>query len=388
MKYTILVVNHNRIILSLIQQAFASESDKYVFLSAETGEAALDISSEKQPDLIVMDWEIPGMSGKETIERIKDNFETKDIPVIMITPPGKLPDAFESGAIDFIHKPIDKTELIVRVKSTLSLFKLLRGVIEQSERLEHQSEMLEQQKRQLEQEKKKTDALLLNILPYEIAEQLKNKGVVQAKHYRTVSVLFTDFKGFTKISETLTSDEIIKELSICFEKFDEVIEQHYIEKIKTIGDAYMCAGGLPIRNKSNPIDCVLAGLKIQKFMRDFNRIKEALNQPVWQLRVGIHTGNVIAGVIGKKKFAYDIWGDTVNTASRMESSGEVGKLNVSGSTYKHIKDYFDCTYRGKIQAKNKGEIDMYFVDGLKPEYAEDEEGVFPNKQFMEILSFF
>jgi class 3 adenylate cyclase len=266
------------------------------------------------------------------------------------------------------------------------MFKLIKDIVTQSEILETQSKELEEKNASLEVEQEKTDTLLLNILPYEIAEQLKNKGTVDAKIYRRVSVLFTDFKGFTKISEKLSPSEIIKELGVFFAHFDEIIGGHFIEKIKTIGDAYMCVGGLPLRNKSNPIDTVLAGLKMQDFANRINAEKIKNGQEPWNLRLGIHTGKVVAGVIGKKKFAYDIWGDTVNTASRMESAGEIGKVNISGDTHKYIEEYFDCEHRGKIEAKNKGEIDMYFVHGLKPEYADAGSNIKPNKKFLEILS--
>ncbi len=400
MKYTILVADDNKIILSLIKHIFDSEEQIFSILTAENGHAAYELAVHKNPDLILMDMEMPVMDGVTSLRQLKANDKTRDIPVIMITASKNLQQAFDAGAIDFIHKPIDKIELIVRVKSTLSMYKLLHGIMKQAEELEkktdkleeqaaelgRQSAELERQKKFIEDEKKKSDTLLLNILPYEVAEQLKNKGTVKPRHYRMVSVFFTDFKGFTKISESLTTDELIQELSICFEKFEEITGAHYLEKIKTIGDAFMCVGGIPMRNRSNPFDAVLAGLQIQSFMNEYNRIKQSLNQPKWELRVGIHTGEVIAGVIGKKKFAYDIWGDTVNTASRMESSSEVGKVNISGTTFEHIKDYFNCTYRGKIAAKNKGDIDMYFVEGLKPEYADDEKGLCPNSKFLAVLS--
>jgi class 3 adenylate cyclase len=180
-----------------------------------------------------------------------------------------------------------------------------------------------------------------------------------------VSVLFTDFKGFTKIAEKLTPAELVEELNTCFLEFDHIIDKHNLEKIKTIGDAYMCAGGIPVANDTNPVDIVHAGLEIKEYMENLKREREEAGQDFWELRIGIHTGPVIAGVVGKNKFAYDIWGDAVNTASRMESSGIPGKVNISGSTYELIKDHFNCTHRGKIEAKNKGEIDMYIVDGKK-----------------------
>ncbi len=212
-------------------------------------------------------------------------------------------------------------------------------------------------------EKERSDKLLLNVLPAETAEELKEKGSATPKHYEMVSVLFTDFKGFTSIAEKLTPQELVAELNTCFLEFDRIIDKHNIEKIKTIGDAYMCAGGIPAANSSNPIDVVNAGLEIKHFMDNLKIEREARGESYWELRIGIHTGAVIAGVVGKNKFAYDIWGDAVNTASRMESSGIPGKVNISGSTYEKIKDHFRCTYRGKIQAKNKGEIDMYIVEG-------------------------
>ena len=239
----------------------------------------------------------------------------------------------------------------------------------------------------LHKEKQRADELLLNILPFEIAEQLKKKGRAKSRKYKTVTVFFADFKNFTGLTRTVSTKELINELNLYIKKFDEIIEKHFIEKIKTIGDAYMCAGGLPLKNRSNPFDVVLAGLEIQKYIRDVARDKEKNGEYPWKLRAGIHTGEVIAGVIGNKKFAYDIWGDTVNTASRMEENSEEGKVNVSGVTYEFIKDYFDCTYRGNIKVKNiTEEMDMYFVNGLKPKYAEDAEGIFPNEEFRKILA--
>jgi PAS domain S-box-containing protein len=252
--------------------------------------------------------------------------------------------------------------------------------------LETQREEIEKQKEFIESQKKKSDELLLNILPFETAEQLKKKGFAKSKQYKLVSILFTDFKDFSRLADTMDSQELINELNVYIQKFDEIIEDHYIEKIKTIGDAYMCAGGLPLRNKSNPIDITLAGLKIQKFMKDYAEEKRKNNEVVWQLRLGIHTGEVIAGVIGKKKFAYDIWGDAVNKASRMEQAGEIERVNVSGSTYDYIKDYFDCTFRGKIEVKNNGELEMYFVNRLKEEFSEDKDGIIPNALFLKRLS--
>ncbi len=217
----------------------------------------------------------------------------------------------------------------------------------------------------IEAEKERAETLLLNILPAETAEELKTKGYATPKFYEKVTVLFTDFKGFTNIAEKLTPQELVEELNQCFIAFDNIIDKYKLEKIKTIGDAYMCAGGIPGANETNPIDIVKAALEIRDFMKVLGEEKKKQGKESWELRIGIHTGPLIAGVVGKNKFAYDIWGDAVNIASRMESSGEPGEINISGETQKLIIEYFETTYRGKIKAKNKGEIDMYFVTALK-----------------------
>ncbi|WP_345160499.1 adenylate/guanylate cyclase domain-containing protein [Pontibacter saemangeumensis] len=215
---------------------------------------------------------------------------------------------------------------------------------------------------QLEVEKKKSDDLLLNILPAETAEELKSTGRARARSYEAVTVLFTDFKDFTKISEHLTPEELVSVIDFYFCAFDRIISSYKIEKIKTIGDAYMCAGGLPDPNANTPTDVVKAALEILQFVKNLNPDNKQLKKHKFEIRVGIHTGPVVAGIVGTTKFAYDIWGDTVNTAARMETCGEEGKVNISGATYEIIKDEFRCTYRGKVDAKNKGDIDMYFVE--------------------------
>lgn len=219
------------------------------------------------------------------------------------------------------------------------------------------------QRNRISKEKKRSDELLLNILPEETAEELKATGTAKAKSFDSVSVLFTDFKNFTLASEKLTPEELVAEINYCYSEFDRIISKYGIEKIKTIGDSYMCAGGLPVPNKTHPVDVVSAALEMVQFIENNKKERVEKGEPYFELRLGIHTGTVVAGIVGIKKFAYDIWGDTVNTASRMESSGGIGKVNISGSTYELVKDKFTCIHRGKIEAKNKGMIDMYFVEG-------------------------
>lgn len=244
-----------------------------------------------------------------------------------------------------------------------------------------QKEEVEVQKRLVEEEKEKTEKLLLNVLPKETAEELKNRGKSKARSYKRATVMFTDFKGFTQIAENYKPQDLVAKLDSFFIKFDEITEKYDIEKIKTVGDAYLCAGGLPIRNKSNPIDTVLAALQIQKVMQEAAVEAAQKNEEPWVLRIGIHTGDLIAGVVGIKRFAYDIWGDTVNIASRLETACESGMINISGTTYEAVAEFFECEYRGKIPAKNKGEIDMYYVHRVKPELSENEDGLTPNEAF-------
>ncbi|MBN8683093.1 MAG: tetratricopeptide repeat protein [Chitinophagales bacterium] len=214
----------------------------------------------------------------------------------------------------------------------------------------------------IERERQRADQLLTNILPEQTARELMVHNSVQPVRYESVTVLFTDFKGFTQIAENLSPEDLVAELDECFRRFDAIVLKYGLEKIKTIGDSYMCAGGLPLPNETHPFDAVQAALEMQATLGALSAQKQREGKPFFTMRIGIHTGPVVAGVVGSHKFAYDIWGDTVNTAARMEQSGEPGKINLSGATHALVKNRFPCTFRGKISAKNKGEIAMYFVD--------------------------
>lgn len=217
----------------------------------------------------------------------------------------------------------------------------------------------------IKNERDRSQELLLNILPEETARELETNGHAKTRFYDNVTVLFTDFKGFSTIAGTLTPIQLVAELNDYFMAFDEIVGKYNLEKIKTIGDAYMCAGGIPSINETHALDAVRAALAMQTYMRKRQRERNITGIEGWELRIGIHTGPIVAGVVGKRKYAYDIWGDTVNIASRMESSGEAGRVNISSTTYSFIKDNYACQHRGKISAKNIGEVDMYFVnDGI------------------------
>jgi class 3 adenylate cyclase len=229
-------------------------------------------------------------------------------------------------------------------------------------------------------EKEKTEALLANVLPKGTASELMEKGKATKMKYNFVTVLFSDIQGFTKIAEEMNPEVLIDELDKFFFYFDSVVDKYGIEKIKTIGDAYMCAGGIPEKNRTNPVEVILAALEMRTYMSRIKETTELEGMKFWDIRIGIHTGTVVAGVVGHKKLSYDIWGDTVNTASRMESSGEAGKINISGTTYEFVKDFFTCEYRGKMPVKYKGELEMYFVNGIVPELCDEKGG--PNSRFL------
>lgn len=269
---------------------------------------------------------------------------------------------YQAWSFSNLNKDLSKQ--LVQVK-TLSE-KTIQQEQEKKQILENQKAELEikveERTFQLKEEKKKSDDLLLNILPEEVAEELKQKGSAEAQLVEEVTVLFTDFKGFTAMAEQLSPKDLVHDIHECFSEFDRIMSKYGIEKIKTIGDAYMAAGGLPTPNSTHAQDVVNAALEIVAFIEAGKALKIAKALPYFEIRIGVHTGPVVAGIVGIKKFAYDIWGDTVNTASRMESSGEIGKVNISETTYALVKDNYLCNYRGEVEAKGKGKVKMYFVE--------------------------
>ncbi len=344
----ILIVDDNPTNLKVITSSLETLTDRGCkILVANNAKRAISIAEKVIPSLILLDINMPDMNGFQVCEHLKSTTETKNIPIIFLSALYDLESklkGFKVGGIDYVTKPFQKEEVCIRVETQLRIYLL---------------------KKEVEKERQKSEKLLLNILPEEVASELKEKGVATPKHFDITSVLFTDFKGFTTIAEKLSPTELVDEIDFCFSAFDEIIHKFEIEKIKTIGDAYLCAAGLPIETENHAEQLILAALEMQAFMLDTEAKRRAEGKPFFQMRVGIHSGPLVAGIVGKKKFAYDIWGDTVNTAARMESSGEPGMVNISGATYNLVKDAFNCNHRGKIEAKNKGEIDMYFVERKK-----------------------
>ena len=267
-------------------------------------------------------------------------------------------------ALDLKDKQIKIDELEVEKKRNetgffiagILLLLVIIGIVLRNNRIQKQTNKL------LNGEKQRSDDLLLNILPAEVAEELKNKGSAEAKLYDNVTVMFTDFVNFTKAGETMEPAELIGELDICFKAFDNILYKYNTEKIKTIGDAYLAVSGLPVANLNHAKELLSAAIEINEFMQ--NRRKK-LGDKTFDIRIGIHSGNVVAGIVGLKKFAYDIWGDTVNTAARMEQNSQPGRINISQVTYDLVKDEFECSFRGELPVKNKGKLNMYFLENKR-----------------------
>jgi class 3 adenylate cyclase len=278
-----------------------------------------------------------------------------------------------------------------QVRLELKIAERTREIRQQKSQIEEANKLIEAEKNKvLEQqsllqiEKDKVEKWLNNTLPAEAVIELKRSGKVQANSFKVVSLLFTDVVGFTKISETMSANRLVNKLDVLFRKFDEIIENNNLEKIKTIGDAYMCAGGIPTENSTNPIDACTAAIQIQAYMSKIKFDAIANHEDFWEIRLGINTGPVTAGIIGNLRLAYDVWGSTVNLAQRMEMLGNPGTVTITGSTFHYIEPFFECEFKGRVQSKAKTMVEMYEVIRIKPELSLNEEGLVPNTRFEEI----
>lgn len=299
---------------------------------ATSGAKALEVLTRVRPDLILLDVMMPGMDGFETCQHIKASPELREIPIIFLTARTETDDivkGFEVGAVDYVAKPFSGHELLARVRTHLSLDRLHR----------------------------ENKRLLLNVLPEPIAEKLKSQQGILAERFEDVSVLFTDIVGFTPLSARLSPTELLELLNRIFSDFDELAASRGLEKIKTIGDAYMVAGGLPEPHPDHLAAMASLSLEMHRV------VKEAFDG--LSLRVGLHVGSVIAGVIGRRKFIYDVWGETVNTASRLESHGAPERVHVSQPVYQRLAERFHFEARGVIELKGKGPVETYFLLGPK-----------------------
>jgi len=308
----------------------------YQISVATSGQQAIDLLERIRPDLILLDIMMPGIDGFETCRRIKASTSWREIPLIFLTARTGTEDlvrGFEVGAVDYVAKPFNAHELLARVRTHLALDHLHR----------------------------ENQRLLLNVLPAPIAEKLKKQTGIIAERFDDVSVLFADIVGFTPLSARLSPTELLELLNRVFSGFDELAGRHGLEKIKTIGDAYMVAGGLPEPHPDHLGAMATLALEMQENIRQTGREFGALS-----LRIGLHAGSVIAGVIGIRKFIYDIWGDTVNTASRLESHGEPGRVQVSDTVFQRLQTRFEFEARGTVELKGRGPMKTYFLNASKP----------------------
>ena len=360
-KGTILIVDDHIENRDLLRQRLDREG--FTTAVAANGLDALQMLAERPIDLVLLDVLMPGMDGIEVLQRIKASDTLKSIPVIMISALDEIErvvQCIESGAEDYLSKPFNPVLLRARIGVTLERKRL------RDEEVHQQAEM-KATLAELAQERKNAHDLLLNILPEKVALDLQ-QGHSAPMYFEDCTICFTDFVGFTLSTENMAAELVVEELHTFFTAFDMVMERYGLEKLKTIGDSYMFASGLPKRHPANPVNAVLAALEL---MRETQVLGERVDAPGWKLRIGLHTGPVIAGVVGIRKFAFDIWGDSVNFASRMESSGAPNCVNISERTYSRVKDFFVCEPRGKVMTKDKREVDMYFVRGVQPNLVQD-----------------
>ncbi|MBB6481726.1 adenylate/guanylate cyclase domain-containing protein [Spirochaeta isovalerica] len=336
-KSRILIVDDIEENLRVLTETLTEEG--FYPLQAKSGERAIAIAKKAQPDLILLDIKMPGMDGYETIDRLKSDPDTAPIPVIFISALNQIEDkvrGFTAGAVDYVSKPFQKEEVIARVGTHLSLRQALRNV---------------------EIEREKSEKLLLNILPESVARELKDTGVSKPQRFDNVTFFFSDFVGFTGMSAEVEPEELIEQLNELFTEFDNIMERNNCERIKTIGDAYLAVCGIPEADSRHGENIIKASQEIISYLDSYRQ--ETGRQ--WRVRIGIHSGNAVGAIVGTKKYIYDVFGDSVNTASRMESNSEPGRINISETTYELVKDRFDFEEREPIMVKGKGSMNMFFL---------------------------
>jgi adenylate cyclase len=333
------------------------EREGYTVDTAENGLLALEKLEVEGFDLVLLDIMMPELDGFAVLQRIRANPLCKEVAVIMISALDEIKSVvrcIEMGAEDYLQKPFDPVLLRARIGAILDRKRLRDEELLRRAQVETALQEAERQKRAAED-------MLRNILPAKIAGELQNHGTVEPMYFEDVTIGFTDFVGFTLSTEKLAAEEIVGLLNQYFTAFDRIMSRYGLEKMKTIGDSYMFVSGMPERRPSHPVDAVLAALEMVEVVRTMARPEEGI---AWQMRVGLHTGPVIAGVVGIHKFAFDVWGDSVNFSSRMESSGAANRVNLSERTHSRVKDFVQCTPRGRVLTKDHREADMFFVDGV------------------------
>jgi class 3 adenylate cyclase/CheY-like chemotaxis protein len=414
---TIVIAEDSRLQGRVLKTAL--ESAGYSVHWGANGAEALALIREHRPVIVISDVEMPEMDGHELCRILKADADLRHIPVLMLTSLAATSDILKGlrhGAAAYVTKPYDPPHVIERIEHLLrhlsapdapgeplpleyagetmqldvsrrQLLNLLlstyENILRQNTKLEEMHSQLTVASRQLGESLQKTQDLLYRVFPREIADELAHIGQSQPRHFDAVTVLFTDFVGFTRVAETMAPQQLISGLEEYFRRFDVLTARCHMEKLKTIGDAYVAAGGVPTPNTTHALDAALLAVAVRQCVADTAREWEGTGMPSFAIRIGLHTGPLVAGVIGEQRFTYDLWGDTVNTASRMESGGEAGRINISAATQQLVEPYFECTPRGSIAVKNRTAVEMYFLERLRPEFSADPAGVTPNERFHE-----
>lgn len=329
-----------------------------VLTNVRSGNEIIEKAKELKPDLVLMDIVLDGeMSGIEAAQKIMNTYH---IPVIYLTALADnetLQRAKITEPFGYVLKPFDERSLHSSIEMALYKHKI--------------NFQLKERTRELEEERNKSNLLLHNIFPKEIVKELKENGWIKPREHGPVSILFTDFQDFTSLSSQMQPHELVNELNDIFKNFDSIIESYGLEKLKTMGDAYMVVSGLPVENKFHADNIVSAAIEMQNYLKKRNKI----SRYNWKMRAGIHSGNVVAGVVGKRKYTYEVWGKTVSLANVMEKKGEPGKINITNTTYELIKDRFDFEYHGDINVSGNGLVRMYFVKEKKKDPVEFEQNI-------------
>ncbi len=396
-KLPIWIIEDDQLLNKTINRSLSKEG--FSCLSFFSGHQILEyvVARKDSKDIhaiMLLDYLLDDMTAVEFLQELSKKGISNPFVVMTAYGDEKLAvQLMKSGAMDYIIKEklfinqIVKAinQVVEKLDMNYKLEKSRQELKISAEKLKELNKRINLQKIELENEKIKSDKLLHTILPGKIAAELLEKGYTRPRQYETVSILFADVIGFSDLAKSGPAIDLVSRLDNYFYVFDEIVEKYGLEKIKTIGDCYMCAGGIPEADSNNAIMTILTGLQIQKAAQ---LLKDEYNSHFseFKLRLGIHTGEVVAGVVGKNKFVYDIWGDAVNIAARIVDAGEKDKVNVSEKTYSLVKDYFICTKRGYVVTKRNVPIKMYFVERLKPEYASDKEGIIPSKGFLQSLN--
>lgn len=417
---TIVIAEDSRMQAMILKKAL--ESRGHTVHCGANGAEALALAREHRPAMLVSDVEMPVMDGHALCQAVKADPELRHIPVLIVTSLAATSDILEGlrdGADAYVTKPYEPDHILDRIDHLLSqdladdrpgepldldyggqamrldvgrrqllnlLLSTYENILQQNSKLSEMHRDLADANRKVEESLRKTQELLYKVFPRRIADELADSGQSQPRHFDSVSVVFTDFVGFTKIAETMSPRELIDDLERYFLRFDQLLAGCRMEKLKTIGDAYMAAGGVPEPNGSHPVDAALFAIGLREAVADIARGREEGGLRSFPIRIGIHTGPLVAGVIGQQRFLYDLWGDTVNLASRMESGGAAGRINVSESTHALVEPFFECTPRGQIEVKGKGPVAMFFLERLKPEFSGDPAGLVGNERLQDELA--